>query len=67
MRKKILWITETAMLLALLVALQGITAGLGNQFITGSCVNLVLAVAALMVGPWRCRGGVGFPVFGLCA
>ena len=52
MRKKILWITETAMLLALLVALQGITAGLGNQFITGSCVNLVLAVAALMVGPW---------------
>lgn len=52
MRKKILWITETAMMLALLVALQGVTSGLGNQFITGSCVNLVLAAAALMVGPW---------------
>ena len=55
MRKKILWITETAVMLALLVAVQGITAGLGNQFITGSCVNLVLAVTALMVGLW---GGV---------
>jgi hypothetical protein len=50
--KKILWITQTAMMLALLVALQGITAGLGNQLLTGSCVNLVLVAAALLVGTW---------------
>ena len=55
MRKKILWITETAVMLALLVAVQGLTSGLGNQFITGSCVNLILSVTALMVGLW---GGV---------
>ncbi len=51
-RNKILWITETAVMLALLVAVQGITSGLGNQFITGSCVNLILATTALVVGLW---------------
>ena len=45
MRKKILWITETAVMLALLVAVQGLTSGLGNQFITGSCVNLMAAIS----------------------
>jgi hypothetical protein len=49
MNKKILWITETAVLLALLIVLQWVTKPLG-QFVTGSCVNAVLAVAALMVG-----------------
>ena len=49
MNKRILWITETAVLLALLIALQAITKPLG-QFITGSCVNLILAVSALLVG-----------------
>ncbi len=49
---KILWLTETALMLALLVAVQGVTAGLGNQFVTGSCVNLILAVTALVVGAW---------------
>jgi hypothetical protein len=49
---KILWLTETALMLALLVAVQGATAGLGNQFVTGSCVNLILAVTALVVGAW---------------
>lgn len=44
-------ITRTAILIALLVALQYATASLG-QFVTGSCVNLVLAVAALFVGLW---------------
>lgn len=52
MRKKILWITETAVMLALLVAVQGVTSGLGNQFVTGSCVNLVLSVTAMTVGFW---------------
>ena len=52
MKEKVLWITETAILLALLVAVQGLTAGFGNQFLTGSCVNLILAVTALLAGPW---------------
>lgn len=49
MNKKIRWITETAAMLALLVALQVLTKPLG-QFVTGSCVNAVLAVAALFGG-----------------
>ena len=44
-------ITRTAILLALLVALQYATSSLG-QLVTGSCVNLVLAVAALFAGLW---------------
>ena len=49
MRKKILWITETAAMLALLVAAQWVTKPLG-QLVTGSCVNAVLAVTAMLVG-----------------
>ena len=52
MSKKIRWITETAVMLALLVSLQALTKPLG-QLVTGSCVNAVLAVAAL-VGGWNC-------------
>lgn len=54
MKKKILWITETAVMLAALVALQYVTKPLG-QLVTGSCVNLVLAVTVLLVGA---SGGV---------
>ena len=49
MKKKILWLTRTALMLALLVAVQYATKPFG-QLITGSCVNAVLAVAAMMVG-----------------
>lgn len=49
MNKKIRWITETAILLALLIVLQAATKSLG-QFVTGSCVNAVLAVAVLLGG-----------------
>ena len=49
MRKKILWITETAIMLALLVTLQALTKPMG-QLVTGSCVNAVLAVSALVGG-----------------
>ena len=49
MRKKILWITQTAAMLALLVALQWATKPLG-QLVTGSCVNAVLVVTVLMAG-----------------
>ena len=49
MNKKIRWVTETAIMLALLVTLQALTKGFG-QFVTGSCVNAVLAVAVLVGG-----------------
>lgn len=49
MKNKVFWITRTAVLLALLVALQALTKPLG-QLVTGSCVNAVLAVAALAGG-----------------
>ena len=51
MNKKILWITRTAIFTALLVALQYITKPM-SQLVTGSCVNFVLAVAALTSGYW---------------
>ena len=43
------WITETAVLLALLVTLQALTKPLG-QLVTGSFVNAVLAVTVLFAG-----------------
>ena len=49
MKKYILWITETAVMLALLVTLQLLTKGFG-QLVTGSFVNGVLAVTVLVVG-----------------
>ena len=51
MNKKIRWITETAILLALLVTLQALTKPAG-QLVTGSCVNTVLAIAVLVGGLW---------------
>ena len=49
MKKKILWMTETAVMLALLISLQWVTKA-GGQWLTGSCVNGVLTITALMVG-----------------
>jgi len=51
MNKKLLWITETAVMLALLIALQAITKPMG-QLVTGSCVNAILAVTVLVAGPY---------------
>lgn len=51
MKKRILWITETAVMLALLIVLQWATKPLG-QIVTGSCVNAVLAAAVLLGGLW---------------
>ena len=51
MNKKIRWITETAIMLALLVTLQALTKGFG-QLVTGSCVNAILAVSVLVGGLW---------------
>ena len=53
--KKIRWITRTGLLLALLIVLQWATAGtqaFAGQYITGTCVNAVLAVATLASGLW---------------
>ncbi len=49
MNKKIRWITETAVMLALLVTLQALTKSMG-QLVTGSFVNAVLAISALFAG-----------------
>ncbi|MBP3634273.1 MAG: hypothetical protein J6J43_06845 [Oscillospiraceae bacterium] len=49
MNKKVLWITETALMLALLIALQYLTKGFG-QMVTGSCVNAILAICVLVAG-----------------
>lgn len=49
MSKKTLFITRTAAMLALLIVLQAATKNLG-QFVTGSCVNAVLAAATLLGG-----------------
>lgn len=53
--KRILWITRTGILIALLVVLQYVTSGtqaFAGQYITGSCVNAVLATAVLVAGLW---------------
>lgn len=49
MNTKIRTITQTGVLLALLLALQVLTKPLG-QLVTGSCVNGVLALTALLLG-----------------
>lgn len=49
MYKKIHWITQTAVMLALLVTLQALTKPLG-QLVTGSFVNAVLAITVLVGG-----------------
>ena len=51
MKQKTLQIIRTAALLALLIVLQAVTKPAG-QLVTGSCVNAVLAVTALLCGVW---------------
>lgn len=47
---KVLFITRTAVFLALLVAVQAMTAPLGNTIVTGSLVNMLLALCAVSLG-----------------
>ena len=52
---RVVFITRTAVLIALLITLQwatGFTQAFAGQYITGSLVNCVLAVAALFGGLW---------------
>ena len=48
-KKRILWITQTAIFIALLVSTQAVTRPFG-QFVTGSCVNLILVSACILAG-----------------
>ncbi|MCL2352461.1 MAG: ECF transporter S component [Firmicutes bacterium] len=50
MDKRVLWITRTAVFLALLIVGQITTAPAGNTLITGSVVNLILIVAVMTCG-----------------
>lgn len=47
---KTLWITRTAVFIALLVVLQAATTALGNTMITGSVVNMLLIVSVMTCG-----------------
>lgn len=49
-KKKILWITQTAIFIALLIVLQAATAPLGNTLITGTVVNLLLIISVMTCG-----------------
>jgi len=48
--EKVLWITRTAVFIALTVALQALTLQFGNQFITGSIVNFMLIISVMTCG-----------------
>ena len=50
-KNKILWITRTALFIAVLIVFQSLSASLG-QIVTGSLVNLVLVTAAITGGFW---------------
>jgi hypothetical protein len=50
MSEKAKWITRSAAAIALIIVAQIATAGLGQQLLTGSLVNLILALAALLFG-----------------
>lgn len=49
-KKTILWITKTAILLAMLVVIQLVVGSLGNQILTGSLVNLILIISVMTGG-----------------
>jgi len=47
--KRVLWITQTAIFIAILVSAQAVTRPLG-QFVTGSCVNFILVSSCILAG-----------------
>ena len=49
-KRKIIWITRTAVFTALLIAMQTATAPMGNIIITGAVVNLLLIVSVMTCG-----------------
>lgn len=49
-KRGLLWITRTAIFIALLIVSQAATAPLGNTIVTGSIVNLLLIVSVMTSG-----------------
>lgn len=49
--RRVRYLTETAVMAALLIVLQVVTKPAG-QYVTGTCVNAVLAISVLAVGLW---------------
>lgn len=49
-KHNILWITRTAIFIALLIVLQAATVPLGNSIVTGSIVNMLLIVSVMTCG-----------------
>lgn len=49
-KQRILWITRTAIFIALLIVMQLATAPLGNPLVTGSIVNFLLIVSVMTCG-----------------
>lgn len=49
MKKNVLWITQTAAAIALLIVAQAVTGSMG-QLVTGSLVNLILIVSTMVFG-----------------
>lgn len=50
MNRKILWITRTAVLAALLIVMQASTSAFGSTLVTGSVVNLILIISVMTCG-----------------
>lgn len=46
----ILWLTRSAILIALLIVVQSVTAPMGNQILTGSLVNMILVISSIVSG-----------------
>jgi hypothetical protein len=49
-KENTLWITRTAVFIALLIVLQVATASLGNTLVTGAIVNMLLIVSVMTCG-----------------
>lgn len=49
-KHRILWITRTAILIALLIVLQAATTSMGSPLITGSIVNMLLVISVMTCG-----------------
>jgi hypothetical protein len=55
-RNHIIWVTRSAVFIALIISAQTLTAPMG-QYVTGSIVNLILIVAAVICG-WQTGAAV---------
>lgn len=49
-KTRIVWITRTAVFIALLIVMQAATAALGNTLVTGSIVNMMLVISVMTCG-----------------